>query len=90
MRGFCTLIIIRYRIRSVSYSLRICIRQYLIPFSYPGFPIPIPIPKKNMKMNMVELVSVRIRSVFIPSSNMLSASLSIRYDIYMPLPNTFD
>lgn len=36
------------------------------------FSIPIPILKKNMKTNMIKLVSVRFRSVFIPTPTLCS------------------
>lgn len=52
---------IRDRICFDSYSLRIRIRYYSHPYSYPH-------PGKNMKTNMAEPLSILIRSIFTTTS----------------------
>ena len=53
---------------SALYSLRICFRQYLFPYSFPGFLYSFLLLQKNMKTNMVAPSSVRFRAIFIPTS----------------------
>ncbi len=57
---------------SLSYSFHLVFAPYLYSIifyliSVSEFSIPISIPKKNIKTNMIKLVSVRFRSVFIPT-----------------------
>jgi len=62
---------IRYRIRIwilKSYIYDVDIQSYLIWLGW-DYPYSNPNPTKNMKTNMISMISVRIRSIFIPTYN---------------------
>ena len=57
---------------SALYLLRVRFRQYLFPYSFPGFLYSFPLLQKNVKTNIIALSSVRFRSVFIPTTRCVS------------------